>query len=1824
VTIFKNSKCILIFFIYLLTLIPVRGVFAATCNDQADGNWNSAATWSCGIVPDADDDVTIDSHAVTITADAESLSTNISGGTLVQNASIIFTVGSGDFLQTGGTMNLNASVMKVFGDFTHSAGTFNAGTSIISLAGKDQIIAGSTTFYKLYKLVNDNDTLTIGNGTNLTIDTGGIMRLKGGDGVSDKLALRSSLDGSSYTITTTGGIAMENLDIKDLALSVTNSASSSLDSGGNTNLVVTKEFISTIKSSGGDYTTLSAWEDAVETDLTAVTTKVFSHGGITGTIADGATVTGATSTATAIVLHATATQILVQSIATSTFQSGEQMQVDGSNYVTLGDAGFGAIATAECYNDWAGGLSDQVIIDDWTTDADNYVKIYTPKSERHNGVKNSGFTLIGSTNPIIGSFESYTKIRGIAVNGDNSDNGSGVTASGTYSEISNCLVYDFGSNHSGGLITGGYSKVFNNLVFNVLGDDSAMSIGASAQPSYVYSNTVINSRNGIYVSDHSGSIGKNNLSTGNITTDYAGDLSKSSCVSSDSTAGYTNGNLSEQKIDFASRLEDDYHLSIDDIAANNRGLDLSVDADYPIIGDIDGDRRVYDEILNEKWDIGADQSSIGFVSKIRASGGDYSTLTSWETANQVDLTADGTLVFSHIEGLKDGIISDGITVVGETSGATATAVHVSEGQILLSSITLSGSDANFAFLPGEKVYISGGVTTSDYIILSNNPPSTASSVAECYNDWPSGLADALSIDGWTTDPHRYPKVYAPEGQRHTGKPLDEGNYTGFALIEDMHWTSTISVVEGGTRISGILIDELNFSSVGINISSSDYYSYNSENIVFTTVSSGVSTGFRSTNNGKALHSNNIAQGLQHGFYLSSWRKSYVYNNVAFDCNSDGFHRHDGMDAHLLKNNIAVENGIDFQGTFDSGSSNNISSDLTVPGSNSINSATLTDLDFKDTTSGTEDLHLGPDSIARGVATEIEDFSLDIDGQPRDIDASGWDVGPDEALPDSISKIREALQTDVDFSTLSSWEAAIDSDLTADSSMIFPVSSTETFDSSTDLDQAVTFASGATGTLKMLNSSNVAYMTGISGTVERGLVTIDSTSHVFSISNEGEKVGRAVAECYNDWGVSGLSDRLILDDWGVSSDHYVKVYAPKGQRHIGVAGTGFHLNANYSYGIITAAYTEIDGIELSGWGWNDKVRSGIDASYYNTIRNNIVHDPDDDTASKYIGIEANEYCEIYNNIVYNIDKPSAGDGVGITGFRNNIFYNNTVYNSRRGIVRTEDDQDDIFINNLSFGNSVSDYYITAVATSPSSSKNISSDGTANGTNPMINVTLAQISFKNVTAGSEDLHISNSSVAVSAGSNEVFSLVDHDIDGDLRLSVSMDIGADQVGTSVYRSVGPGNVNVLQDGIGTGISNNMTISGTTATFDSDIDDKIGVGDAIQYDSDDDGTVDSIAFIHSRGSSTSYTLKNVEGLTPTPTSVADSDWGIFRAYTSFANAEKGNENDGIDDSLENFDDWTVGGEKDDDEIGKDLTSSNQIWLVACYGDAMDSQSTGVIVDGWTTSSDQYLKFFTPVSSNEVGESQRHEGVWDSEVYTLTTSVPQDGIRLTIKDSFVILDGLQLLGKSDSTYGNILQVENADASAVVQVKNTLFKKSFQHAAYLGSANTGKLIISNSVALSCAQGFVGDSENLDEVQLYNVTVVKSSNYAANSNYGARYLLAKNVVALNYGGSSGYRNFLGLHADSTNCVANNEDMSGITDSFETTQTTSQFFQDSENDDYHLKEISEAIGKGINLGSDYALDVDREVRTRWDVGADEMFKPNYEVRGNVQFRGNVKMR
>ena len=126
----------------------------------------------------------------------------------------------------------------------------------------------------------------------------------------------------------------------------------------------------------GEKTTIASWESAVQSDLTDAQTRVYTHGGITGTIADAATVTGQNNGYQATVRICTTGQIMVfHDTAAETFEADEQVQVDGSNHVSV-DSGDGGgdtvIAVAEGSNT-STTADNSLTLAGWGTDGTNRV-----------------------------------------------------------------------------------------------------------------------------------------------------------------------------------------------------------------------------------------------------------------------------------------------------------------------------------------------------------------------------------------------------------------------------------------------------------------------------------------------------------------------------------------------------------------------------------------------------------------------------------------------------------------------------------------------------------------------------------------------------------------------------------------------------------------------------------------------------------------------------------------------------------------------------------------------------------------------------------------------------------------------------------------------------------------------------------------------------------------------------------------------------------------------------------------------------------------------------------------------------------------------------------------------------------------------------------------------------------------------------------------------------------------------------------------------------------------------------------------------------------
>jgi hypothetical protein len=389
-------------------------------------------------------------------------------------------------------------------------------------------------------------------------------------------------------------------------------------------------------------------------------------------------------------------------------------------------------------------------------------------------------------------------------------------------------------------------------------------------------------------------------------------------------------------------------------------------------------------------------------------------------------------------------------------------------------------------------------------------------------------------------------------------------------------------------------------------------------------------------------------------------------------------------------------------------------------------------------------------------------------------------------------------------------------------------------------------------------------------------------------------------------------------------------------------------------------------------------------------------------------------------------------------------------------------------------------------------------------------------------------------------------------------------------------------------------MTIAGSTATFTTALPDNIGVGDVLQYDSNNNGSIgsgDAPAFISGRTSSTVYTVKTAAGGIPTARA-ADTTWSIFRAYTSLFNAEAGTENTAIDSNLRNFDTWSG---------GKDLAASGEQWNITLYANGITADTTAVTVDGWTTSASNYIKIYTPYLTTEVGTSQRHQGKWDTGKYNLS---PATGIPLTISEENVRVDGLEIY--SVDNHG--ISVDGATGASNVYISNNVIKgnaTASKYAVYLnatGAASTAKIwnnLIYDYSGTSASGLYENDADWTN--YLYNNTFVGNTG-GINNNAGA--IIAKNNIVKGSGNTVAY---VGTFTTSDyNATDGTDATEGGTHS-RRSQTFS--FVDATNKDFHLAPADTgAKGYGVNLSADSNLafqnDIDMQERTGlWSIGADE---------------------
>lgn len=287
---------------------------------------------------------------------------------------------------------------------------------------------------------------------------------------------------------------------------------------------------------------------------------------------------------------------------------------------------------------------------------------------------------------------------------------------------------------------------------------------------------------------------------------------------------------------------------------------------------------------------------------------------------------------------------------------------------------------------------------------------------------------------------------------------------------------------------------------------------------------------------------------------------------------------------------------------------------------------------------------------------------------------------------------------------------------------------------------------------------------------------------------------------------------------------VRLTAQEGERHKGSPGDGDQQalikptnGSGHNNGIVevdiddfTIEWIEINLDDLDSTNTNKAVL--VRNNYNNcVIRNNLIHDKEGNPGGTgpfmihfVNGGLSSDTCYIFNNFVYNIVETSDD---GASAINTNLIigishiYNNTVYNlEANGATRiafayrygSSAGSVNYIRNNIATkleANSASDqraFWKSTGGATEIASNNLSDDTSdatyqAPGTGSLVEQSLVNdVKFVSTVAGSEDLHLQNTSVCVGAG-YDVGSIsgINFDIDGLDRntMNVNWDMGADQ---------------------------------------------------------------------------------------------------------------------------------------------------------------------------------------------------------------------------------------------------------------------------------------------------------------------------------------------------------------------------------------------------------------------------------------------------------------
>lgn len=397
-------------------------------------------------------------------------------------------------------------------------------------------------------------------------------------------------------------------------------------------------------------------------------------------------------------------------------------------------------------------------------------------------------------------------------------------------------------------------------------------------------------------------------------------------------------------------------------------------------------------------------------------------------------------------------------------------------------------------------------------------------VAECYNDWPGGLNDAVYLDGSTEDATRYLMITVAPGHRHDGTPG-----TGFHIRRDQDWLTLVRL-NASSRARLEWLDARNGATNGTAYDIQQGWATNC-------IARGGYRGFGSCRvNSRLVNCLAIGPSSIAAFELTDWQNAQALNCVAAGA-SYGFRYNKGTGA-VLKNCVAYGNTTNYSGTYAAASTNNASSSASddAPGGSSV--WNVTSAAFAD--AANNDFHLASGSVLIGAGTNLySDFTTDIDGDTWP-SSGAWDIGFDYrvaaggGVTGTLSVTLENFTSGINgtttiVGTIAQTMAAFTSAITGTSEV--PGTIAATTEAAVGALEGTVGTDGPTGTITGLVEDSMASMAGSTSIVGTMNVTLEENTS--SITGTTTVVGQMAASVagfvsfiYGTSGLQTATNRLL--------------------------------------------------------------------------------------------------------------------------------------------------------------------------------------------------------------------------------------------------------------------------------------------------------------------------------------------------------------------------------------------------------------------------------------------------------------------------------------------------------------------------------------------------------------------------------------------------------------------------------------------------------------------------------------------------------------------------